>query len=383
VLETFDASVGQFIGAFDQKYRVNLFTQETRLSHRETDGSGWVAGIAAIDSITRLDRRLSFESLPQVPTTFGVRNRVTELTLFGEMTLALKPWLLVTGGGRISNSWLAGNQQNSRNGVDFPRGQRISRRELRALPSLAFVLEPLSNVSTFVRYQQSYRPGGIALRGQIGDNFESDRLTAVEWGMRYRPDGSRATLALTFAATRWTDIQADSIDPNGFPVTGNIGDGRILSAGLTGRWQASRAVDIEGALYLNDSRVTRVSPFSNQLEVRGPLPNVAKVAGRIAVDYKARIGADWQLNLNASMRYVGQSRLGVGPRLGRLQGNYFDSGIEARIGTDRIGFSLSLTNLLDSRGSRFALGSPFLPGGIDKIVPMQPRAVRLGFDTHF
>ena len=48
-----------------------------------------------------------------------------------------------------------------------------------------------------------------------------------------------------------------------------------------------------------------------------------------------------------------------------------------------ISFSLSLTNLLDTRGNRFALGSPFLIRTQDQITPLQPRSVRLGFDLAF
>ena len=78
-----------------------------------------------------------------------------------------------------------------------------------------------------------------------------------------------------------------------------------------------------------------------------------------------------------------QSTLGVGPVLGQLQGNYLDTGLEMRAGDARKGMTLTLTNLLDSRGNRFALGSPFLVRDRNQITPLQPRTVRIGFDFAF
>ena len=47
------------------------------------------------------------------------------------------------------------------------------------------------------------------------------------------------------------------------------------------------------------------------------------------------------------------------------------------------GVTLSLTNLFDGRGNRFALGSPFLLRERNQITPLQPRTIRLGFDMSF
>jgi hypothetical protein len=90
-----------------------------------------------------------------------------------------------------------------------------------------------------------------------------------------------------------------------------------------------------------------------------------------------------QLELRGYGRYVGKSVLGIGPILGRLQGNYLDTGLDLRVGNGRRSVTLSLTNLFDQRGNRFALGSPFLVRTSDQITPLQPRTIRLGFDFNF
>ena len=45
--------------------------------------------------------------------------------------------------------------------------------------------------------------------------------------------------------------------------------------------------------------------------------------------------------------------------------------------------TLTATNLADTVGNRFALGTPFLMNRVDQITPMRPRTVRLGFDARF
>jgi hypothetical protein len=47
-----------------------------------------------------------------------------------------------------------------------------------------------------------------------------------------------------------------------------------------------------------------------------------------------------------------------------------------------MGVSLAVTNLSDSVGNRFALGTPFTIGR-DQITPLRPRTFRLGFDAAF
>ena len=93
--------------------------------------------------------------------------------------------------------------------------------------------------------------------------------------------------------------------------------------------------------------------------------------------------ATWELRVGASARYTGRSRLGIGPVLGEAQGNYIDTTLTARIGRPEFGVSLTLTNLADSVGNRFALGTPYEALDRAQITPLRPRTVRLGLDARF
>ena len=112
------------------------------------------------------------------------------------------------------------------------------------------------------------------------------------------------------------------------------------------------------------------------------MPNIARFAGRLGFDYEHRLGDRLSLTMQGWASYVGKSRLGLGPELGEAQGDYLDSGITARIGHDRLGLSLGITNLADMEGNRFALGTPFAIGR-EQITPLRPRTIRLGIDASF
>jgi hypothetical protein len=223
------------------------------------------------------------------------------------------------------------------------------------------------------------------VRQDYVQRFKGDRVTTIEGGGRYV--GGDFDLQLSGSFTRWKHIQADLIDGFGFPTTANIGDGEVISVGLAGRWRPLPGLEIDGALYLNDSKVTQpdvvILPVLSDSPGADRLPNVADATARLGFAYSRALSDDLALTVTGHARYVGQSTLGIGPILERLQGDYLDTGLEARIGNERRGISISLTNLADARGNRFALGSPFLIRDRDQITPLRPRSIRIGFDLAF
>ncbi|MGY4397129.1 iron complex outermembrane receptor protein [Sphingomonas sp. UYAg733] len=426
VAERFDATPpGGLAKAYDQVSRIRMISSETRLSHSGDNGDGWVIGASLLSTTTRQDRTFDLEFVPVGGVTapaglvtasvagsgtliavpffrsgvVGVRNRVDEATLYGEATIVPLPWLSLTGGGRLTHSRLSGQALDRPEELAFRLDQEAQgrRTETRFLPSLAISLRPVERITAFVRYQQGYRPGGLSVGTDIIQYYKGDAVETGEVGLRYG-GGDRFDVAVTVAHTRWRDIQADLIDASGFPVTANIGDGRITSAGISVRWRPLPRLDLQGSVYFNSSEVTTPStilvaayaadrvgpPMPYAADRAGPsLPNVADASGLVRARYSAPVGRAYYLTLDANARYVGQSRLGIGPILGRPQGNTLDTGAELRIGDERHGLTLSLTNLLDKEGNRFALGSPFLMGGANQITPLRPRSIRIGFDASF
>jgi hypothetical protein len=113
------------------------------------------------------------------------------------------------------------------------------------------------------------------------------------------------------------------------------------------------------------------------------LPNVAADGARIAANWRTKLASGATLASEVSLRYVGESRLGVGSLLDFRQGNYLVADIGARLDLGKIGFSLNISNLTDIRGNSFAFGNPFTLSQGNQITPLRPRSLRIGFDARF
>ena len=368
--------------AFRQHNRIFLWSTETRLSRAMDGGFGWLIGASLIRNRARITRELG-EIDEEMPRT-GVRNVATEATLFGEATVEPVEGLSLTAGGRVGHVRLAGAGLDVAADKAFAaRAVAARRSETSFLPSLSVSARPIGDLILFARYQEGFRPGGLAIRDDFIERFRNDDVATMETGLRYGAPGlTRFHISAAFAFTRWNNIQADIIDSQGLPATANIGNGRIYSIDARIGWQPLDGLQLDAAAFFNQSKVT--DPVANlQITARAPLPNVARIGARAGAEYRTSLSDALDLGLSASVRYVGKSRLGVGPVLGMPQGDTIDTSLFARLGWRRFGLSLTATNLFDSVGNRFALGSPFTFNREDQITPLRPRTVRLGVDMRF
>ncbi len=407
--ESYDATVEKDVPAlFRQRNRVNIFSTENRLVRDLDNGLGWILGASYLESSSDLRRSLTSDvfrvvpaqasAIPGVPlygfgrvaTTTGVHNEIKEATLFGEASFEPIRGLVATVGGRWTNSRLSGRAIDPIALLSFAE---IARAEAQAdrtesvfLPSVGLLTDAIAGMTLYARFQQGFRPGGLAVDDQRIQRFQNDRASTVEVGFRQGvPGRDLVALSGNVAYTEWRDIQADVTDRIGLPTTANIGDGRIYT--VEGRivLRPVPRLTLDGSIIYNDSRLTRPAEFVTTLSYRGQsltLPNVANLGGRVAFDYRTPVGKDMGLRIGGSARYVGKSRLGVGPILGRTQGDYVDTSLTAALRKGAVELSLSLTNLLDSDGNRFSLGTPF-DLSTDYYTPLRPRTVRVGLDFAF
>ena len=373
---------------FSQTNRIDMFTGEARLSRSAADGTGWLIAATFLDNRALVSREMGvFDAF--APLT-GVRNSVREATIYGEATIAPLDRVNLTFGGRVSHSRLSGVVEDPISwtlayGLDPTT--RAGRTETEVLPSMALSYRPTDALMLFARYQEGFRPGGIAVRREFVQRYQGDKVRAVEAGTRYR--GGRVEVEVSASWTDWRDIQADVIDGYGFPTTTNIGDGRVWSAGFSGRWRPLPGLEIDGAAYLNHTKVTEPSQGLIALVSTGDpasikrLPNIADATARLGFTYAWALDADHEIEVIGFGRYVGKSILGIGPILGQLQGNYVQTSLEATLSAGRLRYSIALSNLLDAQGNRFALGSPFQVRDRNQITPLQPRSIRFGVRYEF
>jgi outer membrane receptor protein involved in Fe transport len=367
---------------FEQRNRITMLSSDTRLSLERPDGVGFVVGTSFVVNRSTQDRALGDPERPR-PIT-GVRNSVWEATLYGEAAVKLFDPVTLTAGGRITHSELSGAA------LDAPlrlvaqlAAVSASRKQTSFLPSAALSARLSPELLLFLRYQEGFRPGGLAVSGDFIQRFQSDRVGTAEAGARFHRGGARGfDAAATLAYTRWSDIQADIVDFAGLPTTANIGDGRIYSLDLQLGWRPLPGLSFDASAVFSHSKVTNPAP-SIIIATSSPLPNVARFNGRLGVEYRHRVSEAYDLRLTASARYVGKSRLGIGPILGEEQGDWLDTRLGARLESERHAFSITVTNALDEVGNRFALGSPFTLIERPQVTPLQPRTIRLGWETRF
>jgi outer membrane receptor protein involved in Fe transport len=403
--ERYDATLPQGSPrVFTQLNDTEMVANETRLWRPLGDRIGWLLGTSYTHNRTRLTRTLGAPDAQGAVT--GVTNVVDEVTFYGEASARLADGLVATGGARFTQTRLSGEGEDVDRRLAFAFADiTASRLEKAFLPSASLSAKVLPDTTVYFRYQEGFRPGGLAIAGDFVAQFRNDSLATLELGARHGQAGTKPfNLAFSIAHTRWSDIQADFIDSAGFPSTANIGDGRIWTASLTAGAALTPSLRIDGGLTWNDGRIDDPPPFvlMNAAQVANipgftgrledlprqllkritEIPNIARFAGRIGFDYRRPVGRDLELTAQGWANYIGRSRLGVGPELGELQGDYVDTGLAVRVGRDALGLTLSVTNLTDAEGNRFALGTPFAIGR-DQITPLRPRTVRIGIDASF
>ncbi|MCP8889255.1 TonB-dependent receptor [Sphingomonas faeni] len=372
---------------FAQRNATSMIANETRVWRPMRNGFGWVVGGSFTHNRTRLSRSLGPVDAP-APVT-GVTNSIDEATLYGEGSVQLVRGLIATAGARVTRASLAGTGEDVAPArletVALARARVTADRiETSVLPSASLIAAVLPKVSLYGRYQQGFRPGGLAIESDFVRRFENDRVRTLESGVRYGLAGiDSAYLSASVSHTIWQDIQADFIDATGLPSTANIGDGRIWTFSAAGGWKPVAGLTLDAGFTYNDSRVTEPSPaLFVALARMSQVPNIARYAGRLGADYRRDVGRDLELRIYGWARYVGRSRLGVGPVLGEEQGDYLDTALTARVGRPSLGVTLGVTNLTDSVGNRFALGTPFQVGS-GQITPQRPRTIRIGLDAAF
>ncbi|HKX90358.1 MAG TPA: TonB-dependent receptor, partial [Sphingopyxis sp.] len=371
----------------DQHNATRMFVSENRLSRPYQAGLGWVIGASFIDNRARQNREYAYGPLRALLP--GVTNRVTEFTGYVEATVEVLPDLIASGGLRLSHARLGGEAEDVAFAlVQANRATTASRNETDLLPSFSLLATPLHNVRLYARYQEGFRPGGLAVDGNFVRRFLNDQVRTWEAGIRFGDKGqSLLDASISISHSRWRNIQADFIDSTGFPTTANIGDGRITSLSGAVAMRPTGALTFElGAVY-NHSRVDDLSPqilpvFDAAPARLGRIPNVASHAVRGSINYATVIG-DEDFRVNGWANYIGPSRLGIGPVLGESQGDYVDTGLALRVGNERRGLSLTLTNLFDSRGNRFSLGTPFVEGNEGFLTPLRPRTLRIAIDVAY
>jgi outer membrane receptor protein involved in Fe transport len=367
--------------AYDLTTRVSLFSTEARLSRQGAAGAGWVVGAAYLRNHSDQSREVEQSGVKQLRNRVG--NSVSEGALYGEASVEILPNVSAMLGGRLAHARLSSSGFVFVPGFPLPQQpEEASRSQTRFLPAAAISFKPAPSLFVYGRYQESFRPGGLAIARSEFRRFRSDKLRAVELGSRYGgADVGDFDASATVSYTRWSDIQADTIDNFGEPTTVNVGDGRIYTLDVQAGWRPAPGLALNLAAVLNDSKVTNMSPglFSGG----GALAGVAPLSGRLAAGYSAVAPGGIEMRFSAAARYIGRSNLGSGELLRKAQGDWVDISLDMEATSGRYSFNAGVTNLLDTAANRFALGTPFTILSREYVTPVRPRTIRASLGVAF
>ena len=381
--ERFDASqVNEpFPALVDRRQTATTTSTELRIDTDPIAGWTWSGGAALAIGETLVERRRRDLS-PTPRPTYGadLRRTFTEATAFGEASMSPAPDWRIAVGARLSAVKIDSDVQV----VEFSatrRGPTIDGFSVRVTPSFTARWDALPAATLFVRAEQAVRPAGVNEANGAFQRYNGDRVTLVEVGARSRQWHDDLSGEISIGWVDWRDVQADVVTQGGDLVTDNVGDGEIRFVSIKGSWTPTPMLDISGGAFLNDSELTQTR-FSVIGGGTTDIPNVAPFGAQLSVDYDAGMLGQVPLRLGADLRYVGQSRIGVGPALDVPQGGYLRSELTARLGDERRAATLRISNPLNQEGVRYGIGSPYQLSS-PQAVPVRPLTIRLAFEAAF
>lgn len=380
--ERFDASQPNdaFPSLVDRRQTALTASTELRLDADPRGGWTWSGGAALAVGETEVERRRRDLSPTPIPT-YGadLRRTFTEAAVFGEASLAPAPDWRIAVGGRLAAVRIDSEIQTV--ALTVARGRPLDGTAIHFSPSITARWDATPGVTLFTRLERAVRPAGVTEAGGAFERYRGDRVTLAEVGVRSTAWRDDLSGEISFGWVDWRDVQADVVTPGGDLVTDNVGDGEIRFVSMKASWTPTPDLDISGGVFLNDSQLTSTR-FSVIGATRTDIPNVAPVGAQLSLDYDAGQVAGAELRLGADIRYVGQSRLGVGPALDVPQGGYMRTELTARLGDDERAATLRISNPLDVAGIRYGIGSPYQLSE-PQIVPVRPLTVRLAFEAAF
>ena len=379
--ERFDATQPSevFPALVDRRQTTVTSASELRLELDPAAGLTWSGGAAVVMGDTRASRRRRSLSPDPVPAAgVDLQRSFAETAVFGEASFSPAPDWRVAIGARLSAVRIGTDVQAVESG-----GRTASDRNgasVRATPSVSARWDVTPSATVFARFEQAVRPAGVSEAGGAFARYQGDRVTLTELGVRSR---GRAGFSgeISIGSVDWRDVQADIVTQSGDLVTDNVGDGVLRFISVKTAWTPMEGFNMSGGFFVNESRLT-ATRFSVIGPGRTDIPNVAPAGAQLSLDYEAGRLAGAPLRLGADLRYVGQSRLGVGPGLDVPQGGYLRTELTARLGGDRRAATLRISNPLNVAEARYGIGSPYQLSE-PQIVPVRPLTVRLTFESAF
>jgi iron complex outermembrane receptor protein len=382
---------------YDEDDAIEAIVDEATLTSVGASPFQWLLGGFVSDARQTLRSRIIFQSPAQPKTPIYGEDRsdtIQEYAAYGEASYDLSPRLSVGVGARIGIIDVATNSV-----VIAPDGGEPARfrgriSDLEWAPKLSVRYQFNPRLMTYLLVSKGDRGGGFNTGGPVGTvfggpgagaepfrRFKGDDLWNFEAGVKLRALSDRLELRATAFYDIWRNIQSDQLLPSGLPYTANIGDGRNF--GL--EFEAAYAVDgveIRFTGLLDEPELTRhTSPFPALLH--SGLPGAPRGIVGAAIHYQPATTGAFQPFFDASIDYVGQSRLSFDATTSRRMGDYTRSKLTGGVETGAWRVAAFVDNPLGVTGDTFAYGNPFTLRHSHQVTPLPPRTAGVQLTRSF
>jgi len=390
-LSRYDASTALLLfgslartGALDEAKSINLVVGELTFRSPPSDTIEWLAGAFFSSGETRSETLLAALRPTPADVYNEVRNdELREAAAFGEVSYALTPTVTLTAGGR-----LYGFDYDTHSDVTQRFGQRQfegSRSTWGFSPKLGLDYRPDDQLSLYALVSQGHRTGGFNTGGPLWQNFNGgpgnpmreysgDTLWNYEIGGKALLwDGQVQARVAVFAAD-WQNIQSDQFLPSGLAYAVNVGDGANRGIEIEANWRPNDEIEIRANALLADPRITRPNANFNSRGDAG-LPGVPSASANINVSWRRPVGGGLTAFVDASLAYVGPSRLTFDAERRYRMGNYLNGRMSTGLEADNWAIMAFVDNPFNTTANTFSFGDPFrLPEAL-ATTPLRPRTV--------
>ena len=243
---------------------------------------------------------------------------------------------------------------------------------------------PMANIAydwndelmTYFTYSEGFKSGGVQQRiaGPVGfaPTYDPEFVTSYEIGFKYNSESGNFVLNVAAFFVDYSDIQLETIDPNGgiAPQLQNSGIGEVKGFEVEARWSPVDTWFVEAALGHLDTEITE----ADATQVGGPavgdvFPHISKWSGAIAVIKEIGLGNNGTLTPRMDYSYRTKIRFSPDNNPRNVQQSYglMNASVGWLSADDKYSLDFRVNNIFDKYYFNYTDQSPSSATQLDHI----------------
>jgi outer membrane receptor protein involved in Fe transport len=379
---------------FDEDQNLDIIIHETRLTSPANASIPWLVGVFYADGDNRRENTLRYGApgiWNSVAYSEGRTDGIDEEAVFGEINWPLAPHLSLSTGVRLFRFRVKTQSTTHEELLATSNTFKGSLLSDGVAPDVRLAYQPNPDMLFYLSIARGYRGGGfntggpagaITMIGQPNQRFSGDSLVATELGTRLSLFEQRLSLSAGIFYYRWHHIQSDSLIVDGFPYTGNVGDGDAYGFETELRYAVGGGLTLLGNLLINEPELKHPDPTYPGILNRD-FPGAPEHSLAIGLRYERRL--DWARNLSffgeADAGYISQAFVGY-DTLSTI-GDYGVANTRVGLRTPDWDLALFVDNITAADDRTFGAGNPYGAAGGPYVSPPTPRTIGVSLSHSF